>query len=370
MSTPVSSYKCKKKSDSWTAQRARALSALVLAIIILPGKICNAEEQQILPTALAENSDLESEAVVLAVSHSQPAIPNVAVAPGGALIWSETIKICRLESTQDLSLIDLPPQSIDLTPLLTMPPAGREMLDKVGVMLAGVGSGEVDLISYARQKPAPDFGASYRDLLKRVALAGLRRIQDEAALTRATIMGTVSTYNPFRGGRQEGGPETASGEVYDPTAWTAAIKTELRNRFRGVRYGRLYQPAFALVESGNKQLIVKINPVGPLRPGRVLDLNERSMRHFDPFLTRGLIDDVKITLLPGEDWTPGPVGSAYAIDLHNHAWRTASAHSNAFETASRPADPKPTPLDVPAVHIQGSFAGQTLRAEVTPSSGG
>jgi rare lipoprotein A len=100
-------------------------------------------------------------------------------------------------------------------------------------------------------------------------------------------MGAVSTYNPYRGGKEEGGPQTASGELYDPLAWTAAIKTELRNRFRGVRYGRLYQPTFALVQSGDKQLIVKINDVGPLRPGRVLDLNERSMRHFDPFLTKG-----------------------------------------------------------------------------------
>jgi rare lipoprotein A len=185
-----------------------------------------------------------------------------------------------------------------------------------------------------------------------------------------TIMGAVSTYNPFRGGREEGGPQTASGELYDPLAWTAAIKTELRNRFRGVRYGRLYQPTFALVQSGDKQLIVKINDVGPLRPGRVLDLNERSMRHFDPFLTKGVIRDVRITLLPGEDWTPGPVGVAYAIDLHNQGWRTASAHSNAFETASRPVDPKSPSLDVPVVHIPDSFAGQALRAEVTPSSGG
>lgn len=369
MSTPVSSYKCKKKSDSWTAQRARTLSAVVLAIIILPGKICNAEEQHILSTALAEKSDLESDAVVLAATHSQPAIPDVAVAPGAALIWSETTEICRVESTQDLSLIDLPPQSIDLTPLLTMPPAGREMLDKVGVMLAGVGSGEVDLISYARQKPAPDFGASYRDLLKRVALAGLRRIQDEAALTRATIMGTVSTYNPFRGGRQEGGPETASGEVYDPTAWTAAIKTELRNRFRGVRYGRLYQPAFALVESGNKQLIVKINDVGPLRPGRVLDLNERSMRHFDPSLTQGLIDDVKITFLPGEDWTPGPVESAYAIGLQNGHWRTASAQPEPAEPGGQSFDSETRRLRAPVVYAPHHRVKKDILAEMTPNGG-
>ena len=134
----------------------------------------------------------------------------------------------------------------------------------------------------------------------------LASIQEEAAFAHATIIGTVSTYNPFRIGKEEGGPQTASGEPYDPEAWTAAIKTELRNQFRGVRYGRLYQPTFALVESGDKQLIVKINDVGPLRPGRVLDLNERSMRHFDPTMTQGLLDDVRITLLPGENWIPGP----------------------------------------------------------------
>ena len=79
---------------------------------------------------------------------------------------------------------------------------------------------------------------------------------------------------------------TASGELYDPAAWTAAVQTDLREQFGGVRYGKLYQPTFALVESGEKQMIVKINDVGRLKPGRVLDLNERSMRYFDPFLSR------------------------------------------------------------------------------------
>jgi rare lipoprotein A len=146
-------------------------------------------------------------------------------------------------------------------------------------------------------------------------MVGLPRIQEEAAVSRATIVGTISTYNPYRDGKEEGGLQTASGELYDPSAWTAAIQTGLRNQFGGVRYGRLYQPAYALVASGEKRLIVKINDVGPLKSGRVLDLNERSMRYFDPFLTQGLIQDVKITFLPGEDWTPGPVGEAYAINF-------------------------------------------------------
>ena len=63
----------------------------------------------------------------------------------------------------------------------------------------------------------------------------------------------------------------------------------------------------------DSKVIVKVNDVGPLKPGRVIDLNERSMRYFDPFLVRGLLTDVRVTLLPGEDWTPGPVGGARLI---------------------------------------------------------
>lgn len=157
-----------------------------------------------------------------------------------------------------------------------------------------------------RRNVLPKFAAAYRSLLKLVALMELPRIQEETA--QAMIVGTASTYNPYRDGKAEGGVLTASGEIYDPTAWTAAIQTDLRGQFGGVRYGRNYRPAFALVASGDKRAIVKINDVGPLKPGRVIDLNERSMRYFDPFLRRGLLSDAKVTLLPGADWTPGPVG--------------------------------------------------------------
>ncbi|MGA7103288.1 MAG: septal ring lytic transglycosylase RlpA family protein [Pseudolabrys sp.] len=223
------------------------------------------------------------------------------------------------------------------------------MLDTMGAALASIGTGSIDFITYARRKIVPNFAASYRDLIRRVALMALARLQEEAAFAHSTIIGTVFTYNPFRVGKEEGGPQTASGEPYDPEAWTAAIKTDLRNQFRGVRYGRLYQPAFALVESGDKQLIVKINDVGPLRPGRVLDLNERSMRHFDPSMTRGLLDDVKITLLPGENWTPGPVSSTYAISL---------VPSRTVATQSKSVDS--TGWQIDAEMRSGSSAGGSL----------
>jgi rare lipoprotein A len=336
---------------------------------MLAGIISAAEDHQSSPLSVSAIPNVASAVFILAITESESSTIDEAVsATEHGQLQPHSREPCLLEATLALSLIELPSARINLIPLLTTPSSGPEMLDNIIALLPR--SSAADLISYAGRKLASDFGYAYRDLVKRAAISGLQRIQDEAALTRATIMGAVSTYNPFRGGKEEGGPQTASGELYDPLAWTAAIKTELRNRFRGVRYGRLYQPTFALVQSGDKQLIVKINDVGPLRPGRVLDLNERSMRHFDPFLTKGVIRDVRITLLPGVDWTPGPVGVAYAIDLHNHGVRTASANANAFETASRPPDPKPTSLDVPGVHIPDSFAGQALRAEVTPSNGG
>ena len=61
------------------------------------------------------------------------------------------------------------------------------------------------------------------------------------------IVGAASTYNPFRPGWREGGPNTASGERYDPSVWAAAIKTSLRQKFGGVQYGA--RPKYAVVEA-------------------------------------------------------------------------------------------------------------------------
>ncbi len=116
------------------------------------------------------------------------------------------------------------------------------------------------------------------------------------------IVGAASTYNPFRPGWREGGANTASGERYNPSAWAAAIKTSLRQKFGGVLFGA--RPKYALVEAAGKKAIVKINDVGPLTPGRIIDLNERAMRYFDPGLQRGVIDGVKVRPLAGDYWIP------------------------------------------------------------------
>jgi rare lipoprotein A len=78
------------------------------------------------------------------------------------------------------------------------------------------------------------------------------------------IVGAASTNNPFRPGSREGGPDTASGERYDPSVWAAAIKTSLRQKFGGVQYGA--RPKYALVEAVGKKIIVKINDVGHAWP--------------------------------------------------------------------------------------------------------
>ena len=121
----------------------------------------------------------------------------------------------------------------------------------------------------------------------------------------ATIVGAASMYNPLEPGYREGGPHTASGERYDLFAWAAAIQTRLRGMFGGVRHGA--KPKYALVEGNGKKAIVKINDVGPLVPGRIIDFNKQTMRYFDPSLGQGVIRNIKVTALSGDGWTLGPI---------------------------------------------------------------
>jgi peptidoglycan lytic transglycosylase len=140
-----------------------------------------------------------------------------------------------------------------------------------------------------------------------MTLASLPRHQKIVA-SGAPIVGIASTYNPIDpNDRDAGNEETASGERYDANGWTAAIRVDLRTKFGGVRFGKNYQPGFALVQSTDRQVIVRINDIGPLKRGRIIDLNERAMRYFDPTLELGLIDKVRVTPLAGQDWALGPV---------------------------------------------------------------
>jgi peptidoglycan lytic transglycosylase len=345
------------------------LVALTLALALLPDIVWGAQDEHIVSITDARKPDTSSDVVVLTLTNvERPAAEDTkSLLPDETGVQDARIDTCRSENTVALSLIALPP--VDRI-FAAARRAGRHMSDLFVDLPARTSIDGVDLVSFAQKKLLPEFATVYRGLLKRVAIMGLPRIEGAAALARATISGKVSTYNPYRDGREEGGPETASGELYDPAAWTAAIKTDLRNRFGGVRYGRLYQPVFALVESGGKRLIVKINDVGPLRPGRVLDLNERSMRHFDPLLTRGLIDDAKVTLLPGEDWTPGPVGIAYALDFDGAKQRALVGQSGSIDRTALHADTEMNRWSAPRERARFPNLGSDVLAEVRPSEGG
>jgi hypothetical protein len=97
-----------------------------------------------------------------------------------------------------------------------------------------------------------------------------------------------------------------------PASYTILSRGPPRSRlicetFGGIRHGKDYRPAYALVEVANKRAVIKINDVGPLKPGRVIDFNKQTMRYFDPTLQRGIVHSVKITLLPGNGWETGPI---------------------------------------------------------------
>jgi rare lipoprotein A len=117
--------------------------------------------------------------------------------------------------------------------------------------------------------------------------------------TGEVIVGIASFYD-------EPGP-TASGEAYDPNAFTAAALIELRDKFGGIKFGKNYRAAYAIAEYGGKRAILKFNDVGPLRPGRKFDLSRAAMEHFGG-LEKGLLPDFKIVLLPlGRDYATGPL---------------------------------------------------------------
>jgi peptidoglycan lytic transglycosylase len=151
-----------------------------------------------------------------------------------------------------------------------------------------------DLVNLAFHQP-------FSGLVKLPVMLGFKPASD-------TIQGIASTYDPRNSDDpMTGGLEMASGERYDAEGWNAAIRVDLRDKFGGVNFGKYYRPAYALIESNDKRVIVKINDVGSLEPGRIIDLNVSTMRYFDPTLKLGLIYDVKVIPLLGTDMPLGPV---------------------------------------------------------------
>ena len=132
-----------------------------------------------------------------------------------------------------------------------------------------------------------------------VAINRASALPNEAA-SETTIIGAASFYDDPG--------ETASGEQYDPAAFTAAAQLKIRDKFGGIKFGRLYQPSYGIAEYAGKKLILKFNDVGPLRPGRMFDLSRAAMKYFDDSLDKGVLPDVKVTVLPlGRVYAAGPV---------------------------------------------------------------
>jgi rare lipoprotein A len=204
------------------------------------------------------------------------------------------------------------------------------------------------------------------DQSERVSLAGFDPLFDAStASTGGTIVGVASWYNPYV---ELADSETASGEQYDRDKWTAAIQIDLRDAFGGVGFGKDYRAAYALVESGDKRMIVKINDVGPLRPGRVIDLDERAMRYFDETLLLGLVPDVKVTPLPGGDWMPGPIASDPVKTRScgpREARRDTSSKSLSALESSEPQTARHQRLDAPIRRDQHRGAAPSPRNDAS-----
>jgi rare lipoprotein A len=274
------------------------VAARLIAILTLVGLCAEGTRAQSAPQLLVATlgpSDMVAQPAPAAtrVESSELALSNAASQT--RLLKYGTFFVCCENSSSDSSAIKSSPIPIRLA-------SGQVYMS----------SNAIAPIRRARFDVLSNFVVAYNSLRKSLPVRAKVLIQKYAALMRAAIVGVASTYNPYLEENGSDEKQTASGEPYDPAAWTAAIRIDLREQFGGVRYGKNYRPTFALVERGEKCVIVKINDVGPLKPNRVVDLNERSMRYFDPTQQVGLISEVKVTLLPGEDWTPGPISLAIA----------------------------------------------------------
>ena len=138
--------------------------------------------------------------------------------------------------------------------------------------------------------------------------------------------------------------ETASGEQYDPNAFTAAAQLRIRNEFGGIKFGRLYRAAYGVGEYEGKKIILKFNDVGPLKPGRKFDLSRAAMTYFDG-LEKGLLPGFKVTSLP--------LGPAYPAGPITDEQLTALLMGN-DETKSWIADEKQTPAAVAALGAEAT----------------
>jgi rare lipoprotein A len=124
-------------------------------------------------------------------------------------------------------------------------------------------------------------------------------IRDATPAAAVVIVGNASYYEEFT--------VTSSGEPYDPKAFTAAVRSALRDKFGGVKSGPAYRPAYVIAEYRGKRAVLKINNVGTMKPERPFDLSRAAMEYFGG-IKRGLINDLRVTILPlGRHYKLGPL---------------------------------------------------------------
>ena len=107
----------------------------------------------------------------------------------------------------------------------------------------------------------------------------------------AEVTGKASYYGPgFYGNTTSQGDPNFTSQGY-----TAAIRQDLRKQFGAGTYGKSGLARVTNLSNG-KSIIVKVNDVGPLPTGRVVDLSEKSFRALSSggTLTEGLLNNVKV----------------------------------------------------------------------------
>ena len=152
---------------------------------------------------------------------------------------------------------------------------------------------------------------------------------------KASFKGDASTYNPYLPGWRTGGGTLATGGPYNPNSYDAALQLGLAKQYRCGYGSRAICHAVVQAPNG-RAMVVRINDNGPLVPGRVIDLNEKSMRYLSNNTlgnNKGVIKNVTVTLLCGiEGMALGPLEASDRL-----AWEKATfnaPHANVPQPSS------------------------------------
>lgn len=172
----------------------------------------------------------------------------------------------------------------------------------------------------------------------------------------ARFTGDASTYDPNLPGWREGGHGLATGGTYNPNGWEAALQLDIARKY-GCGYGA-GKTCQAIVEESvsGRAVVLVINDNGPLVPGRVIDLNNKSMQYLSGGKygnNSGVLKNVTLTLLCN---TPGFIGPL------NEADRQAFQNATAGTPLSTVAGPGSVPYTGAAPYTAARPTGSPFGA--------